>query len=318
MNRIKSLLFVIAVFSVTICMAFPAFASKAIKSLTLSVQYSEYEQEDPDDDSGIKITVSGQCFVQSYDVTNQQQVSEQGAKPEMVITLEANEDYYFSITKASQMQFNGCTYKSAKRQDSSSLLVVTVTVDQVKYTIGDIEEIKLAEDGRAMWEHVDKASSYEVRVFRNDRFIASEVVTSEAFSLAQYLTRAGDYKIRARGIHHIDANVRGDWVESNDIIISEEQATINREALAAAESAGEWIQDAKGWRFKLPDGTFVTCAWRKINNEWYYFGADTYMQVGWVQYDGSWYYMDTTLGSMWYNRKSPEGFEIGIDGKAKR
>lgn len=317
MNKVKAFIFSIVTFSMVFCMAFVGFAAdKAIKSVTIRVSYSEYEQENPDDESGIDIQASGTgYYLGQYEITNLEQVWN-GANPEMTIYLEANDGYYFNITQASQIKFQGCTYKSAKRQASSTVLVVNVTVDQVKRSVDEVEDIVLTQEGKATWEPLGNVSGYEVRVFRNGSYVTAAPVTGTEFNISPYLIRGGSYAVKVRGVHKIDANIKGEWAESEDIYISDEQAKANLEAAEAAESAGDWIQDAKGWRFRLPDGTFVTCAWRKINKEWYYFGTDSYMQVGWVQYDGSWYFMDPVLGSMWYNKTTPDGYSIGIDGRA--
>lgn len=37
-----------------------------------------------------------------------------------------------------------------------------------------------------------------------------------------------------------------------------------------------WICDSKGWRYKADEGYYVNC-WKQINNEWYYFKADSYI-----------------------------------------
>ena len=318
MNRIKSLIFAAAVISAMLIMSCTAFASKSIKSVNLSVSYTDIDQENPDDNGGLNITINDTpCSVYMYEIRNAEQVRTLGEKPVVVIQLEANDGYSFSITRASQLNLKGCTYKSAKKQDST-LLIVEVTVDDVKYVIGEIEDVKLGEDYKATWGRQENAGSYEVRVFRDGRFISSSTVTGETFELLPYLTRAGEYRVSVRGVHRFDANVKSPWTESNDIVLDENQAKLNRDILEAAENAGEWIRDERGWKFKLPDGTFVTCAWKRFNKEWYYFGTDSYMQVGWLQVDGSWYYLDPEKGTMWYNRKSPEGFDIGIDGKVSR
>lgn len=320
MNRIKTLVFSLATLSMVFCMAFVGFAAdKAIKSVTIKVSYTEYEQENPDDESGVNIQASGTGYsLGQYEITNQEQVWNNGANPEMNIYVEASEGYYFNITKASQIKLQGCTYKSAKRQNSSTVLVVGVTVDQVKRSVAEVEDIKLSQDGKVTWQPLGNVSSYEVRAFRDGRYLAAAPITGTEFNISSYFTKGGSYMVKVRGVHKMDANVKGEWAESEEIYISDEQAKANLEAAEAAESAGDWIQDAKGWRFRLPDGTFVTCAWRKINKEWYYFGTDSYMQVGWVQYDGSWYFMDPVLGSMWYNKTTPDGYSIGIDGRVSK
>ncbi len=44
-----------------------------------------------------------------------------------------------------------------------------------------------------------------------------------------------------------------------------------------------WIYDNGGWKYKLPGGVFAKNEWKKIGGEWYWFGADEYMESGkWI------------------------------------
>lgn len=67
--------------------------------------------------------------------------------------------------------------------------------------------------------------------------------------------------------------------------------------LANGNLTGTWQQDGKGWRFKQSDGSYAANKWGKINNLWYYFGADTYMQTGWFFWNNCWYYLNPEKGS---------------------
>lgn len=318
MKRFRFLNISLISFILILTMTFPGFAAtkKAIKSVTIRATYTDYEAEDSDDESGIEIVSSGTGYeLDHYEIENMEEVWSEGTTPVATVYLTAKDGYYFSITKASQIKLQRCKYKSAARQDSSTTLVVTVELTDVQKKVGEVEELTLNDDGKASWGEVNNAGSYEIRVFRNDTRVASETVNDTTFDISPYLTRGGSYRYRIRAIHKADANVRGEWAESNDIYLSDEKAKANREAAEAAESAGEWIQDASGWRFRLPDGTFVTNAWRRINKNWYYFLPDSHIARGWAQVDGAWYYFDPATGAMWVNTTTPDGYTLGIDGR---
>ena len=54
--------------------------------------------------------------------------------------------------------------------------------------------------------------------------------------------------------------------------------------------AGEWKQDSKGYWYVNDDGTFVVNDWKQIDNNWYHFGSDGYMQhSGVLSLDGKKY-----------------------------
>lgn len=58
------------------------------------------------------------------------------------------------------------------------------------------------------------------------------------------------------------------------------------------EYTGEWLQDSKGWWYEMPNGTYPSREWKRIENEWYYFDQYGYMVTGWLLQDGRWYYLD--------------------------
>lgn len=314
--RLLSLLF-ISLF-LTACMAVSGFAAtkKGIKSVTIKAVCTDYEAEDMDDDSAIEIISSGTGYdLGGFEVENPEEFYDGTANPVVKIFLSAHDDYYFNITKASQIKLSKCKYKTAARQDSSTTLVVTVELTEIKKTVGDIEELNLEDNGKATWGEVYNAGSYEVRVLRNNSRVGSLTVDITSCDISPYLTREGSYSYKVRAIHKADQSVKGRWIESNSISVDEDRAKANREAAEAAESAGEWIADRGSWKFRLPDGTFVANAWRRINKQWYYFLPDSHIARGWTQVEGAWYYFDPTTGALWVNTTTPDGYTVGIDGR---
>lgn len=54
---------------------------------------------------------------------------------------------------------------------------------------------------------------------------------------------------------------------------------------------GTWQKDSRGWWFREMSGSYPANKWGKINQTWYYFGADGYMMTGWQFINGQWYYL---------------------------
>ncbi len=87
--------------------------------------------------------------------------------------------------------------------------------------------------------------------------------------------------------------------------------------------AGKWINDAKGWWYKEPNGSYPKSTWKQIDyngvKNWYYFDEQGYMATGWKLINDKWYYMYENTekghikGSMAYSTKIGE-YKIGIDG----
>ena len=61
-----------------------------------------------------------------------------------------------------------------------------------------------------------------------------------------------------------------------------------------------WMKDSKGYWYQNADGTYPKNAWKKINNKWYHFDKNGYMQTGWFT-EGSYSYFFKSDGSMAVN-----------------
>lgn len=58
--------------------------------------------------------------------------------------------------------------------------------------------------------------------------------------------------------------------------------------------AAQWEQDSTGYRYRNDDGSNITSAWANIDNKWYYFKPDGYMNIGWIKVNDKWYYCETS------------------------
>lgn len=118
-------------------------------------------------------------------------------------------------------------------------------------------------------------------------------------------------------------------------------------SVGKVQNDGKWVQDEKGWKFTLNNGTQPKGQWMYLNwngvMSWYYFDAEGYMITGWFEQDGSRYYLhpvsDGTMGHMyvgwhlidgkWYyfnpvsdgtrgklfvGTTTPDGYAVGADG----
>ena len=57
-----------------------------------------------------------------------------------------------------------------------------------------------------------------------------------------------------------------------------------------------WMQDSTGWWYRNADGTYPVNQWQLIDNKWYHFDRNGYMQIGWLQLGNTWYYLNTDGG----------------------
>lgn len=77
--------------------------------------------------------------------------------------------------------------------------------------------------------------------------------------------------------------------------------------------AGTWNYDSKGWWFQRQDGSYPSDSWQEIDEKWYFFDADGYMQTGWIQCGDNWYYCKLT-GSLATDQWINGTYYVGSDG----
>lgn len=91
-----------------------------------------------------------------------------------------------------------------------------------------------------------------------------------------------------------------------------------------------WNVNATGWWYTYSDGSYPIGCWRMIDNEWYHFDAQGYMETGWIQDGTAWYYLKQSgamakncwvsnyyvgeNGIMYTNSRTPDGYYVGADG----
>lgn len=311
-----------------ICLAISAFAillfalnissfaaSKKINSVSVRID-GNIEVDTKMGEENLEITAgSGNYYFDSYTVENTGFRWTLDDVPELVIYLQAEDNYYFNITKASQITVNGGTYVKASRQNSSTMLMLTVKLPSLATQVYPIEQATMSEDGILTWTKALGAGSYEVKFSRGNTILGGiQTTESNTLDVTNYMTKAGTYSFKVRPINAKDKSVAGFWVESNSVSVSDSQAAHFRQLRDERDSAGTWKADEIGRWFVLPDGTYPTSQWRQIHGEWYYFKADGYAATGWYEVNGKWYYFDLETARMWKNTKTPDGYTLGIDG----
>lgn len=96
------------------------------------------------------------------------------------------------------------------------------------------------------------------------------------------------------------------------------------------KTGGTWNVNAAGWWYTYSDGSYPIGCWRMIDNEWYHFDAQGYMETGWIQDGTAWYYLKQSgamakncwvsnyyvgeNGIMYTNSRTPDGYYVGADG----
>ncbi len=96
------------------------------------------------------------------------------------------------------------------------------------------------------------------------------------------------------------------------------------------KTGGTWNVNMTGWWYSYSDGSYPMNCWRMINNEWYHFDTQGYMETGWIWDGAAWYYLQQSgamakncwvsnyyvgeSGAMYTNSRTPDGYYVGADG----
>lgn len=276
--------------------------------------------------SEIDVTLlSGDCEIDTVDVINEPTDEwKHKNRPKLEITLSADQDYYFkSGYKKKMISLSGSTgtVSSVKRNGEEELRVV-VTLKALKGTDSDYElDVDEAQwgatDGEAFWADAEDARYYELRVYRDGKFLTTaHSVRETSCNLGKYFDAAGEYWFEVRAVYGVSR--KGEWQTSETLGVTAEQAAEIRLASSyrlteGGPDSGMWEQDAFGYRYCNGDGTYTRNNWQRIQGLWYFFDENGYRKTGWLSWNDKLYFLDEN-GVMLTNSQTPDGKWAGEDG----
>lgn len=131
--------------------------------------------------------------------------------PEIRITLTADDDYYFTaLTKDKVTLKGGAEFKKSTRQQSSSVLLLDVTLSSLQNSLKDMEGITLSDNGIATWPAISTAGSYEVRVYREGKIVGTSLETNiNSANCRERMMKPNEtYMVKVRAVNKYDPTVK--------------------------------------------------------------------------------------------------------------
>lgn len=306
-------------------MAMPVMAAskKKIKSVNIKVEATiTPDTRMGSEDVDVEVKDSSKYYYDTYEVNNTGRGWSADDVPELAIYLRAEDGYYFTLTKLSDVKIDGATLVKASKQDSSETLKLVVKLPSLSEYVADFNEeetVELTNNGFAVWNPIAGAGSYEVMVYRDGNAVGvtARTTTEPNYNIKNEVTRAASYQVKVRPVNGENTSNKGKWVESNVVSYSADQV----KAIRAGEAgglpvSGEWKSDTTGWWYQHSDGTYTKNAWEEIDGKWYIFDENGYMRTGWVDWNGEKYYCDNS-GEMLKNTTTPDGYILDYDGRIK-
>lgn len=239
------------------------------------------------DSSSKEFTVEGAEYTKRDDQWNY------GEQPVAEVELSANTDYRFSSTNRGVFSISGCNarFQSARIEDDGSTMILQVSFPSIDGALPAVTAVSWDGD-TAVWDGVSGAGSYEVQLYRNDNLLTTQTSKEASLDLSSYINVEGDYtfSVRAAGSYRSQS---GSWSER-----SEARTILYEDAWHIAN--GEWEKKPNGWRYVYKNGAYPVSTWRCINEAWYFFNEEGYMESDcyvksshqelyyWIGSDGVW------------------------------
>ncbi len=303
--------------------AVPSFAAvkrKKIGSVSIDVE-AHIELGDRYGDEEIEVTTRGKHYSYDYyEIENFGFEWTEDDVPEIIIYLNADDGYYFSLTKASSVRLSGATYVRAATQDNKETLKLQVKLAPMKEMLGAETEVILTDGGYASWDSIQGAGSYELRLYRNDTGVGPVYQTTDQiyYDYTTQMSKPGSYRVKVRAVNKQNTESKGKWMESEVITISADMADAIRNGTAPGLPVkGKWKTVGEKWWYEHEDGTYTKNDWELIDKQWYFFNEEGYMVTGWIEWNGEKYYLDDQTGAMLKNTTTPDGYLLDGEGHLK-
>lgn len=242
-----------------------------------------------EDIGDISVTAdSDEYYVDTAEFTNSedQDTWTVGDVPEVKIELSAEDGYRFSYTSKSHFTLSGLNaeFKRAKIYDNGATIEVFAELKRIGGKLEGAANLEW-EDTTAVWDEIEGAKSYDVKLLRDDKTVTTVSTTGTSFNFAGYFNKEGDYTFRVRAISKYNSKT-GEWSEdSNSLYVDEDE-------LGSYGGSGRWVQDQTGWWYSYDTGGYPASSWKQINGAWYYFNSSGYRVNGWLKLDRTWYYLN--------------------------
>ena len=157
--------------------AMPVFAAsrKKISSVNIKVEaHITPETRIGSEEVDVDVKNSSKYYYDTYEVNNEGFEWQPTDVPELTIYLQAEDGYYFTVSKLSDVRLDGGTLVKASKQNSSETLKLVVKLPSLAEYVGDFGEedsVTLTDNGFAIWNPISGAGSYDVMIYRDGKAV---------------------------------------------------------------------------------------------------------------------------------------------------
>ncbi len=232
-------------------------------------------------------------------------------------TLTANEDSKFvDIKPAACIVDNETAASEIDIKDSGKTLILSFDLPAVHVKLEAPNNLKLTEDGLAIWDNVTNADKYTVKIQKMNttggRDTVQLVKTNKSyFDMSDYMyADEGDYLYSVMALsdtYYLDDSDYAAIPVGESILVNEddigEDSSILYEKDGKARLNSEYVANkelkiAGQWYYFGEDSIWIS-GWREDTNGWKYYDPETHRRVkGQTKIDGKEYYFDKEKGLM--------------------
>ncbi|MEY8336721.1 hypothetical protein AALB16_01645 [Lachnospiraceae bacterium 62-35] len=281
--------------------AFAAEERTKITSVKLNIR-ADLEGSSDFSDMTLDVTSEGQnYYVEDYKLTS----TSSSTYPTIEVILGADDGYYFNISSSGvKLTGDKASLTSKSTKNKSETLTLKIKLTDITANLDDVNYAELSSDGIAYWEGVTGAQKYELRLYRNNSTVGSLITTTDTeYDFRSLITRSGDYTFRVRAVG-LKSKDKTDWTESGEQYFDTAlgSGTTSSNGNPPPQASSGWMSNSNGWWYRNADGTYPANAWLFVDNNWFHFDGNGYMQTGWITDGGMRYYLnpasDGTKGRM--------------------
>lgn len=219
-----------------------------------------------------------------------------GEKPMAEIELSAKSGYRFKTTDRTYFSLFGCgvQYQKATMDSDGNTLILQVSFPTIDSILPPSTAVSWDED-TAVWDAVDGSKNYEIELYKDNRLLSTVKAKHNSYDFKPYINVEGNYtfRVRAFGTYRSQASPWSDWSEGNKVR-SEDAWYIDN---------GSWERNRLGRRYVYKNKAYPSNTWRCINNQWYYFNNDGYMQTNcYVKSDDMNFYYWLDANGVWNSK----------------
>ena len=234
--------------------------------------------------------------------------------PHILVTMDAEDGYYFSLNKSDIKLSQGTLLKATRLDYYTYELEIELDSMANRIAMVDVAEWTGAAGTTGIWTETPNAGYYELRLYRDQKAVGNiYTAPNNYYCFDAAMRKEGNYSYKVRAVNKANNSVHSEeWTEVlSTVYVSEEQAAENRlkyEAGTAAPVDTASLPsgfDAKTASQKGPGGGDTAVSqdavggdtaaggWRQDAIGVWYCNADgSYTTSDWQLINGKWYYFN--------------------------